>query len=251
MTRNQIEYAKLKEDRRSNRAQEQLTSQRDTNTYTLGLATLDETKRANRAKEAENSKHNRNTEGLGWATLMETHRANVTDENERERNNRAVLSERNRAALVGEAETHQNNWNTYLLNSRAQKLTAEKQSDWKEVEQLKLAQRVAENNLRGREADIKQQEANIKQQQANIQQQDADTNRQAVQYQGIDTATRQYLAQSQLNVDASQIERNAQETALAKSKTDEKQVKVLKDVWNIVPDITTGAAKDVIKLLIK
>lgn len=51
MTKNQIEYLKLRETQRSNAANERLTEIRDKNAKDLGFATLGETARHNLATE--------------------------------------------------------------------------------------------------------------------------------------------------------------------------------------------------------
>lgn len=66
MTRNQIEYAKLNETARANRAQEQLTAQRDAATRRLGFDTL-----------AETSRHNQQVELQARDNLAEQYRNNV------------------------------------------------------------------------------------------------------------------------------------------------------------------------------
>lgn len=66
MTRNQIEYAKLNETVRANRAQEQLTADRDAAVRRLGLDTL-----------AETSRHNQQVELQARDNLAEQYRNNV------------------------------------------------------------------------------------------------------------------------------------------------------------------------------
>jgi hypothetical protein len=105
MTKNQIEYAKLLETRRSNIRQEQLTGERDKASRELGRAqlieagrhnlaqegissvSLDETSRHNVAMEnvsvgqlAESTRHNRAGEGISWAQAQEQARHNVANE---------------------------------------------------------------------------------------------------------------------------------------------------------------------------
>lgn len=80
MTKNQIEYAKLIEARRSNLSQEQLTKERDQVNKMIGLGTLDETRRSNQAREVETARHNVEQERLGGRTLDETSRHNLQTE---------------------------------------------------------------------------------------------------------------------------------------------------------------------------
>lgn len=87
MTRNQLEYANLLENRRSNMRSEELTSQRDAETARHNVAMLGETTR-----------HNKATEALGLDQLKETQRANLARE-----------VETNRSNLANEAEVHRSN----------------------------------------------------------------------------------------------------------------------------------------------
>lgn len=103
MTKNQIEYLKLLESQRSNKAQESLTAKRDATTRELGFGNLAETTRHNLQSEA----HNR-------AVLDETSRHNVVVENETQRHNvsqeqlgRDQLLELNRHNTVTEGHTAQ------------------------------------------------------------------------------------------------------------------------------------------------
>lgn len=96
MTRNQIEYAKHLENRRSNQAQEALTRSRDQRDYEVRVRSAAEAERANRAKEAQAVK-----------SLDETVRSNVAKEgltardiSEKERGNKAT-----EAIRIGEAAT--------------------------------------------------------------------------------------------------------------------------------------------------
>lgn len=77
MTKNQIEYAKLVETKRTNLANEALTRERDSASKQLGFHTLEEQKRSNKAKEVETAQHNRATEGLEAAKLGEASRHNA------------------------------------------------------------------------------------------------------------------------------------------------------------------------------
>lgn len=112
MTQNQIDYAKLLETRRSNRAQEAQTSRRDQRAYEVNFFNAQETQRANlererynrsdlaekhranRAKEqqavnelAERQRYNSLNIGLGYSQLAETERANKERERETHRTN--------------------------------------------------------------------------------------------------------------------------------------------------------------------
>lgn len=128
MTKNQIEYAKLVEMRRSNRAQEELTGTRDSRSYEVSRSqlvelgrhnlaqekqaklSLDEESRANRTREAETMRHNvvteiesershRTGEGLEQAKLAETQRHNRTTEQV----GAGTLAEQGRANRANEA----------------------------------------------------------------------------------------------------------------------------------------------------
>lgn len=110
MTRNQIEYFKVLETQRANKAQEALTFTRDSNAYVLGAKQHTETQR-----------HNQETEALGRAQLGETIRANQ----ERERYNVLVLNEQQRHNVETEQEAARANraredetrrYNTLYLN---------------------------------------------------------------------------------------------------------------------------------------
>lgn len=126
MTRNQIEYSKLKETQRANRMQEGLTRTRDTNSYLLGTREANERERHNRATErvsldslAETQRANRAQEALRQAetdvkrgelevhrrTLDETARANLA----REGIQRMNLDETRRSNLAKEGETERAN----------------------------------------------------------------------------------------------------------------------------------------------
>lgn len=69
MTRNQILYQQHLETKRSNLAQEALTSLRDSRSYELGLGNLNEMSRHNQAFENETARHNRATEAQALETL--------------------------------------------------------------------------------------------------------------------------------------------------------------------------------------
>lgn len=156
MTQNQIDYAKLLETRRSNRAQEGLTSARDQRAYEVNFfnaqenqranlekekhnrAVLDETSRANRAKEvqaarelAENTRYHSMNVGLGYSQLAETSRANKEREAETHRSNVADETERTRHNISDEYN------NTKLANIKDREAyTKERQVD---LDQQKLS----------------------------------------------------------------------------------------------------------------
>lgn len=101
MTKNQLEFAQLKETQRANRAKERETQRANmvneshrlmelTNTYVLGQKNLEELQRSNIARE------------------METHRSNVARETETKRYNIASLDEVSRHNLQTEALGRQN-----------------------------------------------------------------------------------------------------------------------------------------------
>lgn len=76
MTKNQIEYLKLRESQRANLAQEDLTRLRDQRSYAINLGTL-----------AESQRHNVATEQQARASLDETSRHNLAGEQELKRHN--------------------------------------------------------------------------------------------------------------------------------------------------------------------
>lgn len=75
LTKNQIEYLKMQEQRRSNQANEELTARRDSNTYLLGTQQLEETRRSNMVREAQQSQ-----------TIEENRRHNIAQEEAQLRN---------------------------------------------------------------------------------------------------------------------------------------------------------------------
>lgn len=115
MTRNQIEYSKLLETQRSNRAQEAQTRIRDENARALGFANLGETNRHNLVTESQNqlaldetSRHNLATEKHNAAVLAESARHNL----ETESLGRDTLSETVRHNQAAESETNRHNLST-------------------------------------------------------------------------------------------------------------------------------------------
>lgn len=157
MTKNQIEYQKLLESKRANRAQEtetnranlmneELIRSRDTATLDLRGRELQETQRSNQAREAENfrsnlaregenkrhnvaqemenSKHNRAQEAigygnisLGYSNLAEARRSNQA--NERIRRNE--LFERQRSNLANEAIGRRSLYNESIRNRETER----------------------------------------------------------------------------------------------------------------------------------
>lgn len=157
MTKNQIEYQKLQESKRANRAQEaetkranlmneELIRSRDTATLDLRGRELQETQRSNQAREAESfrsnlaresenyrhnvaqeretSKHNRAQEELGYANislgysnLVETRRSNQANERIRE----SELLERQRSNLANEAIGRRGLINEFIRNKETER----------------------------------------------------------------------------------------------------------------------------------
>lgn len=108
MTKNQIEYHKLLETQRSNQANEAIQSERNAQTYDLGLKNYG----LGLQQLAETSRHNVATEQLNKLSLDETSRHNLQSEYqnaqallEQQRHSRAVEAETNRANLARESET--------------------------------------------------------------------------------------------------------------------------------------------------
>lgn len=92
MTKNQIEYAKLREAMRSNLAGEDLTRKRDLAARELGINTL-----------AESTRHNQAVELLDSGKLNETVRSNLAKESETKRSNLARELETERHQKAAEA----------------------------------------------------------------------------------------------------------------------------------------------------
>lgn len=122
MTRNQIEYVKLLETKRSNLRNEELTSARDTAAREAKLVELKEAARHNLATESltgrdldirqasldETARHNTVTERQTYAAQEEQRRHNTATE----RATLIDLNERQRHNVVTEAETAQHNRTT-------------------------------------------------------------------------------------------------------------------------------------------
>lgn len=102
MTKNQIEYNKLLETQRSNRAQESLTEKRDNRAYEVSSGTLSETKRHNVAAELVSSNTLAETKRSNLAREEENYRSNVAKESENVRHNTAVEVETRRSNVAGE-----------------------------------------------------------------------------------------------------------------------------------------------------
>lgn len=111
MTKNQIEYLKLRETQRANLAQEDLTRSRDSRAYEVSLGTLAESQRHNRATEIqarlsldETSRHNLAGEVLTRGNLDESIRHNQAVEKEASRHNKVGESYNERA--LSESRRH-------------------------------------------------------------------------------------------------------------------------------------------------
>lgn len=112
MTRNQIEYNKLLESRRANRASEALTASRDIESArhnleseSISRQSLDEQRRSNQAREAETLRSNMAKEDLQRQVNQETARSNRARESislEANAINRAAQEETARANRVKE-----------------------------------------------------------------------------------------------------------------------------------------------------
>lgn len=141
MTRNQIEYSKLLETRRSNLSNEDLTRMRDLRSYTLGTQQLEETGRHNREQERqgrvsldETARANRVREGIQQGTLDETRRSNQAQERLKDRElgirdtqtqiQRDTLSETARANQAREALSLRQQQETERANQAREAETA-------------------------------------------------------------------------------------------------------------------------------
>lgn len=109
MTKNQIEYAKLRETQRANLASEELTRKRDTAARALGIDTLTESVRHNRAGEEQARLVLGETQRSNLAKEGETQRSNLAKESETMRSNLAKEAETHRASVVKEEETERHN----------------------------------------------------------------------------------------------------------------------------------------------
>jgi hypothetical protein len=111
MTKNQIEYLKLRETQRANLVQEDLTRSRDSRSYEIGLGTLAESQRHNRATEEqarvsldEVVRHNLAGEKLSRGSLDESIRHNMATESEAARHNKVGESYNERS--LRESQRH-------------------------------------------------------------------------------------------------------------------------------------------------
>lgn len=93
MTKNQIEYLKLLESQRANRAGEQETARANLERERQGVIQLGETERSNRAREGETNRHNLETERISYLGQAETERANRVRESQKD----IELAEQSRA----------------------------------------------------------------------------------------------------------------------------------------------------------
>lgn len=107
MTYNQIQYAKLQEDRRSNVAREtetnrsNLAQERETNRHNLVYE--GETRRSNLAREGETHRSNLGNEGIAYSNYLESVRSAKAREAENRRSNVARERETTRSNLANEA----------------------------------------------------------------------------------------------------------------------------------------------------
>lgn len=139
MTRNQIEYSKLKETQRSNQMNEGLTQRRDTNTYLLGSRQLGETQRHNREMESqgrlsldETKRSNQMREAISLDQLAETQRSNLASE---------ALRGREADIKQGELEVHKGT----LEETRRSNLSRE------EIQRNTLSETIRSNKVREQE----------------------------------------------------------------------------------------------------
>lgn len=102
MTRNQLEYAKLENEKKQFERTQAETERHN-------RASLNETIRSNQAREKETNRSNLINEGLKSSTLSEQIRSNQTRERETERSNKASEAETNRSNLAKETELNRSN----------------------------------------------------------------------------------------------------------------------------------------------
>lgn len=128
MTRNQIEYWRLKETERSNRANEQ----HNRNVLNYNYAVLEETKRSNLAREAETYRSNRERERLNDVIANRNWQLSLRQQVELERANQAaeaikreMNAETQRANRASEQIRYQQN----LLTQRQQVIEHRKASE--------------------------------------------------------------------------------------------------------------------------
>lgn len=160
MTKNQIEYAKLLETTRANKANESLTKQRDTRAYEINLgqlgetkrhnvateaqarASLDETIRSNQAREAHEVNVLAETKRSNQAREAETQRSNLAREAETHRSNVAQEIELNRSHLANEAETRRSNIAREAETARSNRANESIARDNVDISRMSLAERV-------------------------------------------------------------------------------------------------------------
>lgn len=127
MTKNQIEYNKLLETGRANRAQEALTHARDEAARQAKVIELGETSRHNQALEGiqlqtlgETRRHNQAQESIGFGQLSETRRHNTAQERESQRHNLQTES----ATIIDLTEKSRHNLATEQAELTKQQETA-------------------------------------------------------------------------------------------------------------------------------
>lgn len=139
MTKNQIDYNKLVETRRSNLENEEIARTRAEREYELGILNLQELGRHNMATEAhavnvlaESSRAAREQERLLADRNLETQRANLRAEEislsnlaEQSRSNRAREAETYRSNLAKEVELHRSNLESESIRRRANVINAQ------------------------------------------------------------------------------------------------------------------------------
>lgn len=112
MTKNQIEYQKLQETMRANRANESITSTRDQATRRLGLDTLQETARHNQQVELQARDNLAETYRNNLAQLQELQRSHLASEGiarEQTLNQRYLEAETQRHNVASEQEVARHN----------------------------------------------------------------------------------------------------------------------------------------------
>lgn len=138
MTRNQVEYAKIRETQRSNLEQENLQRAKIQTDAKLGFANLAEASRHNLATEQaqvrsldETARHNLATEGVAREQLLEQQRSNLV----REGLSAEQQSEAKRHNVAVESETHRSNLESEQLKKQSVQVT-----DWYNHQQVALRQ---------------------------------------------------------------------------------------------------------------
>lgn len=128
MTTNQLEYLKLVETMRANRANEDITRTRDNTTRELGIATLSESSRHNRATEQHNvavlgeqQRHNVESESVARATVDETRRHNLANEQLQLSANYAAQT-RADAAMLSSKESIRHNTAQEAISAQQQQI---------------------------------------------------------------------------------------------------------------------------------